>query len=213
MKKIFILSLIVTLTMNVYAQNERLQHLGLISELVYIKYSSEAIANTAFDSLKLNLVDTTLISLYYTTRIMVDQMVLQLEADMKVNNSIRYYKQLDKLLTKNILSDLDMDQGNGKIISYKIGLFQINQAYNNLLTYYKKKKFGSNEKEVTDKKKSGFDDKGLTNLISTSIIPTVTDMIPLWNAINTIITQHTEAKAKKVTAICTILDSLRLIAK
>ncbi len=185
MKKIIILTLIVTLTMNVYAQKEKLERLGFISELVYIKYSSEAILNSVDDSLHQNPIDTKLIPLYNITRIMVDQLVLQLEADMKVNNSTRYYKQLDKLLTKNNLYDLDIDQEKGKIKSYIIGLLQINKAHNNLLNNY----------------------QGKSRLLKEGL----TEAIDIWNVVNTIIKQHSEAKASKVAAICTILDSLRLL--
>jgi len=184
---------IISMSMTVHAQQDKLEKMGLVSELVYIKYMSEAIVCRNFDTFSHTIANNSLLSLYNITLITVDQMLLQLEADMYVNNSVQYYKKLDRLITKNILSSLDASQSNGKMKEYINGLLEINSAYQNLLSKYPLNKPTANE------------------LPNKSIFPaTTSDVVGIWTAVNTTIKQIEDAKATKVTAISKLLESLRL---
>jgi len=183
----------ISITMSLHAQQNKLEKMGLISELVYIKYSSEAIVCHYYDTVPHSTANNSLLFLYNTTRIMVDQMLLQLKADMNENNSVRFYKKLDKLLTENALSSLDASQSTGKMKAYINGILKISAIRDSLLSKY--------PLDMSDKNK--IPDKSI-------FASTTSDVAGIWTAINATIKQNEDSKATKVTAISTLLDSLRL---
>jgi len=183
----------IAISMNANAQQNKLEKMGLVSELVYIKYSCEAIVSCNYDTIHHKSANDSLLSLYNVTRITVDQIILQLKADMAVNNSVHYYKKLDKLLTENTISNLDASQSSGKMKAYINGLLNINSVYQNLSNKYPLNKPTANENG------------------NKSILPASTsDVVGIWTAVNATIKQIEDAKATKVTSISTLLESLRL---
>lgn len=167
----------------------KVEKIGLISELVYLKYSSEAIIfkHTANMNSELK-------SKYNSTRIAVDQILLQMEADIQTSNSLIYYKQLDKLLTENSISSLDDNAiVNLKVKGYVKGLVEANKIFNSLVSY--------------DQSLENSPTKGIE-----SIIPIITGSESIVSNALSIIKTYQEIKSAKAKAINTMLDNLRLLS-
>ncbi len=110
MKKLIMFSAFIALfLMKSSAQTSKLTNLGLVSQLVEMKYVSEAYlsgilsqeptgANYAANKKEA-------IKNYNLVRVQVDRIIYQLAADMKRKNSVCLYKKLEKYYKKHNLSD------------------------------------------------------------------------------------------------------------
>ena len=97
---------IAALSTNIFAANKELPNLGMISQLVEIKYSSEAyLSNVLEDKTKSEADKLTARKNYNSVRVQIDRIIYQLAADMRTKNSIKTYKRLNKYYKTHKLSE------------------------------------------------------------------------------------------------------------
>ena len=107
MKLITISLLLLFSVVNSAISQERLEKLGLISELVYLKNSTENTAirilkdSTIQESTKIKFIDS-----YNTLKTMSDQWILQLIADMSRKKSTKKFKRLNQILTERSIKNI-----------------------------------------------------------------------------------------------------------
>ena len=95
-----------------FAQNKPYQparptNLGLVAELAYIKGSSEGVLVHLFDGKRKDKISKqdslNIISSYNEVYLLVNPLILQLEADITLHPCMHGYKKLDKLLKKHAI--------------------------------------------------------------------------------------------------------------
>lgn len=97
---------IATISTNIFAASNELSNLGMISQLVEIKYSSEAyLSNVLEDKTKSEADKLAARKNYNSVRVQIDRIIYQLAADMRIKNSIKTYKRLNKYYKTHKLSE------------------------------------------------------------------------------------------------------------
>jgi hypothetical protein len=178
----------------------KLNKLGLVSELTYIKLTAE-------NHLTLFLEDTTivvsekqeLVSKYLTLKTIYDQILLELIADESRMNSIKYFKKIDNALYENDISDIDAMNYSKKIRSYMTNLKLANAKFQEFIAFIPRPKNKVDDLSITLQMK-GF-------LPAAASVEEITGVLSF---ISGVIKDVREAKGKKVDAINSILNDLRL---
>jgi hypothetical protein len=192
-----LLSLVMTLPM--MAQN-KVQKLGLVSELAYIKYSSEWVVAELLTYRNLLPKDSIkMVTYYYTVLSTVNQFICQLQADMASNNSVTTYKKIDNLLKKSPLNNACHSK-NKKIRRYIEALQVIQTASDSCRIFYE-----TTTKALQTTRSS--DEKRLTAALA--IMSTASGILSTNVGI---VKNIQEMKITKVTGISTILEKLKISA-
>lgn len=90
----------------IFAADNNLSNLGMVSQLVEIKYSSEAYLSSILgDTTRTKAERLTALNDYNSIRVQIDRIIYQLAADMRIKNSVKTYKYLNKYYKKHFLSD------------------------------------------------------------------------------------------------------------
>jgi hypothetical protein len=184
----------------VQAQDSKAENLGLVSELVFIKLTSENLA--------IRIVNDTLIkeedkikfaNLYNDVKVISDQVILQLMTDSRRKNSLRYFKKIDNLLVnKNINQIEESDLSKMKLKGYIKNLKKINSVYNKLMAFKTSDK--PNENPLLNMSLKGFFPATMSVEELTGVLSFVTATIK----------DIRESKEKKVEKITSILNEVRL---
>lgn len=202
MKKITAIILMSLLSNISIAQNQdsKAENLGLISELVFIKLTSENLAiriindNQITEKDKINFVN-----LYNSLKVITDQIILQLIVDCRQRNSINYFKKIDNILSIKIISDLDeLDLDKQKLKGYIKNLKKLNAAYKRLSVFKTSDK--PNEDPLQNLSLRGFS-------LDKASLPDLTGVLSFVTAT---IKDIKESKEKKVEKIATMLNEVRL---
>ena len=105
-KSLFFLCLLGTLTIRSYGAGSEPVNLGLVSQLVELKYFTEAyMSKIVTDTTKTRLQKDSALINYNDVRIQADRIIYQLTADMIENNSVKIYTGLNKYYTKHPFSE------------------------------------------------------------------------------------------------------------
>jgi hypothetical protein len=117
------------------AQSNKAENLGLISELTFIKQTSENLAISIInDTLIKEEEKIKVINHYNNLKVISDQVILQLMTDCRRKNNLRYFKKLDKLLVKKTINEIgNSDLNSDKLNGYVKNLTKINEVYNKLI--------------------------------------------------------------------------------
>lgn len=107
MRKLFLAIVYFTaFSSSIFAAVKDLPNLGMISQLVEIKYSSEAYLSHVLEDGSISDEEKlTALRNYNEVRIQIDRIIYQLSADMRTNNSIKTYKRLNKYYRSHKFSD------------------------------------------------------------------------------------------------------------
>jgi hypothetical protein len=184
MKKIFsILFLIAAVSTNIFAADKDLPNLGIVSQLVEIKYTSESYLSSILDDKTKSDADKlTARKNYYALKVKIDRIIYQLAADMRTKNSIKTYKRLNKYYKTHKLSDSKSVKN-----CYKPYALALENAYK---TY----------KENINPDVSGLEKAAME-------VEAVISILDLgW----TVIKDINEMRGQKVDGVIEILDNLRL---
>ena len=174
---------IVAMSLNSIAANYGLVNLGPVSQLVEIKYNSEAcFSKIATDpAVAKQRRDSALIN-YNEIRVLTDRIIYQLSADMRSKNSVKAYKKLSNYYKTHDLGEAEGE--NVFIESYVL-------AFKDLHIIYKKFVYP--------------DQPGVTKgLITPAIVLSIIDTG--W----TITKNIKDMRGKKVDGIIELLNNLRL---
>lgn len=196
---VFLFGLTITYS---YSQStlNKVKKLGIVSELVYIKYSSENYATRILnDSTIPENFKKQFVNIYQQTKTTSDQILIQLISDIKRKNSIRFFKKLDRLFLKKEYSEITIqDFRNKKMKSYIAALQSLYTTHNNLLDFQTSQ---MTSKELIDSLSlKGFFPSSASLEEITGVLSFVTSTVK----------EIRETKEKKVEKISTILESLRL---
>jgi len=198
-KIIIVLCLLANIT---FAQNtdNKAENLGIVSELVYLKLTSENLA--------IRIVNDTLISeqdkikfvnLYNDTKVITDQIIVQLISDCRRKNRLKYLRKLDKLFVSKTISQVEeSDFKNDKLKGYVKNLKKANIVYFKLIAF-----------KTTDKP----NENPLLNIGLKGFFPAAMSMEELTGVLSFItgtIKDIRESKEKKVEKLTNILNDLRL---
>lgn len=117
------------------AQNNKAENLGLISELTFIKQTSENLAISIInDTLIKEEEKIKVINHYNNLKVISDQVILQLMTDCRRKNNLKYFKKLDKLLLAKTIDQIsNTDLNCVKLNGYIKNLTKINEVYNKLI--------------------------------------------------------------------------------
>jgi len=118
------------LCVNSFAAGSSLINLGLISQLVEIKYNSEAcFSKITTDPASPKLRKDSALANYNEIRVRVDRIIYQISADMRWNNSVKTYKRLNKYYKIHALGEL----GTGVIEPYILAIQDLDFIYRKYL--------------------------------------------------------------------------------
>jgi hypothetical protein len=183
--KKFLLSFFLLLFCVLAFGQKKVENLGLVSELVYIKYCSEAVMIRYKDNVQIR-------GEYNNLRINLDQVLLQLKADIQSANCLKYYRKLDRILRKNSINSFDCNTiSNRRVRSYVKGLQVVNDDFDSL-----KKKQSSTYDDLLK--------------IDKGVISDITSAETILSSALSIIKSYEDIKKDKVNFVCSTLDSLRL---
>lgn len=179
---------------------DTVRKLGIISELVFMKYSSENYATRILnDSTISDNYKKQFVNLYQQTKITSDQVLIQLISDLKRKNSIRYFKKLDKLFTEKEFSEIStQDFIAQKLKRYTVALQILHTKHTNLLAFHPQ------EMKLKDLEES---------LSIEGFIPTTASLEELTGVLSFVtstVKEIRETKEKKVEKISTVIESMRL---
>jgi hypothetical protein len=172
--------------------DNKAENLGLISELVYIKLSSEDVAiRLSHDTITGQTEKNKYINYYNEIKIITDQIIIQLITDCRLNNSISYYKKIDQLLVRKTIDQSgENDVKNPKLKGYVKNLKRVSLINSQLNDYNPQKRPGL---------KFAFPS-----------ISSLGDIKAILDFITATIKDISENKAKRVEKLVDILNSLRL---
>jgi hypothetical protein len=184
MKKAFsILLFIATISTNIFAADKDLPNLGVISQLVEIKYTSEAYLSKIFnDKNKSEDEKLTARKNYNAVRVQIDRIIYQLAADMRTKNSIKAYRKLNRYYKSHKLSETESVKN-----CYKPYALALENAYK----IYKEKI----NPDVGGQEKAFIKDDAVISILELG-----------W----TVIKEINEMRGQKVDGVIEILDNLRL---
>ncbi len=182
-KLLFFFCFTAALSANTYALSEDLVNLGLVSQLVEMKYFSEAwSARIVTDTSRTKQQKDSALVNYNEVRIRIDRIIYQMIADMRERNSIKTYKNLNNYYTTHRFSESEDVKENIK--SYVLAFKELHSTY----------------KKNINPDKSKFITELITPAVVLSIVGTG------W----TILKGVNERQGKKVDGIAEMLDNLRL---
>jgi hypothetical protein len=199
MKKITLLTSLLLSTLFLTGEENvappKVEKLGLISELVYLKMNTEHFAiRITNDSIIADTTKMSFVKQYNTAKTLLDQILLQLIADCRGKNSLKYYKKLDKQFSKKKFADINPDDfKKRKLKSYLVNL-KIVSAYFTRLNSFKI------EDEVELISMEGFLPAAITAAEITGAMSFITSTIK----------DARESRQKKVEKITEMLNELRL---
>lgn len=170
------------------------EYMGLVSELVYIKQSSENLAqNILNDPNSSPMLKSEVTEQYNNVKTVSDQFILQLIADSKRKNSLCYFHTLDKKLVCQNMRQLKKEYYDertyycsAKIEAYVYNLIKLNKLHHKLLNHEGDMSYYSGET------------KGMPALDN------------VMNLFSTTIKDVRESRAEKVEKLSVMLDGLRL---
>ncbi len=182
-KLIFLFCFTTALSAKTYAANEDLVNLGLVSQLVELKYVSEASsAKIITDTARTKQQKDSALANYNEVRIRIDRIIYQMIADMRERNSVKIYMRLNKYYSTHSLSETEGSKENIK--SYVLAFRELYSTY--------KRNINRDESKL------------LKELITPAIVLSIVDTG--W----TILKGVKERQGKKVDGISEMLDNLRL---
>lgn len=110
------------------AANNGLVNLGLVSQLVEIKYNSEAFLSKIIgDAANPKLRKDSAVANYNEIRVRIDRIIYQLCADMRGSNSVKTYKRLSKYYKGHTLGEAEVT--NGSIEPYVLAFKDLYLTY------------------------------------------------------------------------------------
>ena len=129
MKKfLFIFILIGGSAFKCHATDKDPVNLGLVSQLVEIKYITEAyLSKIVADSDKSSAQKDSALIRYNDVRIQVDRIIFQLTADMVANNSVKIYRRLNGYYAKHRLSETE--GAGGAVLMYAMAFRDLHGSY------------------------------------------------------------------------------------
>lgn len=105
---VFVFLAVLACVPDTFSQTVRLNNLGLISDLVYMKANAENLFSLIMNDSCINSTDKDkLLPRYINVKTQVDQFVFQLNADLRTNGNLRLYKRLNKDIIEKKTSDKD----------------------------------------------------------------------------------------------------------
>ena len=174
----------------------KLENLGLVSELIYIKLSAENHAAFFLNNKLAKPDKDELVNKYARVKTAYDQVILQLIADSRAMNSIKYFKQIDEAIYTADISSLDPKYFKNKTGSYLVNLKLANASFQKLIDFSPAILPSA---EPAPKQQ----EKGILPLSSD-------ELLGIGSFINDALKDIREAKVKKVDGIIAILNELRL---
>jgi hypothetical protein len=181
------------------SQPTKATNLGIVSELTFYKLSAENLAISILNDTTVSKVSKfAFLQEYNELKIVSDQILLQLIADLKRRNRIKYYKKLDDLYTQSSIAKPKIEDVKiEKVKSYVYNLMKVDTTF----------------KSVLDRGKSIMADIKESNpnkaFITTPSLAELTGALGFFTAT---IKDIRESREKKVEKICVILNDLRLKA-
>ena len=184
-KSLFFLCLLGTLTYRSFGAGSEPVNLGLVSQLVELKYVTEGyLFIISGDTAKTRMQKDSALINYNDVRIQADRIIYQLTAEMLENNSVKIYARLNKYYAKHRFSETG--GADGTIMPYVL-------AFKDLCNSYKTNILPGKERIKAD-------------LISAATMLSVVNTS--WTILKGVREQH----GKKVDGIIEILNNLRLNA-
>jgi len=183
-----------------YGQSKKADNLGLVSEIAFIKMTSENLAIRVLNDTSVSEVDKVILANYYTdVKIITDQVLLQLIADSRSKNNVKYYKKLDKLIVKKTVNEIsESDLKRPKLQGYIKALKKLESSFSQIQNY-----------KITETP----DIDPLSELNLKGFFPTSASVEELTGALTLVtstIKDIREGKEKKVEKITSVLNELRL---
>ena len=184
----------------VQAQDSKAENLGLVSELVFIKLTSENLAIRIVNDTLIKEEDKIkFVNLYNDVKIISDQVILQLMTDSRRKNSLGYFKKIDNLLVEKTITQIEeSDLSKMKLKGYIKNLKKINLVYSKLMAF-----------KTSDKP----NESPLLNISLKGFFPatmTVEELTGVLSFVTATIKDIRESKEKKVEKITIILNEVRL---
>lgn len=184
----------------VQAQDSKAENLGLVSELVFIKLTSENLAIRIVNDTLIKEEDKIkFVNLYNDVKIISDQVILQLMTDSRRKNNLGYFKKIDNLLAEKTITQIEeSDLSKMKLKGYIKNLKKINLVYSKLMAF-----------KTSDKP----NESPLLNISLKGFFPatmTVEELTGVLSFVTATIKDIRESKEKKVEKITIILNEVRL---
>ena len=184
-KRLVLFCLVGALCLKSNAAAPDLVNLGLVSQLVEIKYVSEAwLSRVVADTAKTKCPKDSALVFYNDVRIQLDRIIYQMTADMVERNSVKIYRQLNRYYTKHPLSETN--GAGGAVLPYVLALSDLHNSF----------------KTTINPDRGAFRTEFLSAATMLSIVNTG------WTVLKGI----KEQRGKKVDGIVEILNNLRLNA-
>lgn len=203
MKKSFALVLfLIVIGCYLHAQSiasKKLENLGLISELVYLKLTAENFATAVLNDTTISdSVKSDFIGIYNEFRMLDDQLILQLISHTNRKNNIRIFRLLDRALFNERLAEISVsDHKNKYCRAYLRSLKVVSEAHSELL------KFDTSDEQVI----ANTDGLNLMSFMpSTASLEELTGVL---NFVSGTIKEIRAGREKKVDRITELLDALR----
>ena len=162
-----------------------LVNLGLVSQLVEIKYVSEAwLSRVVADTAKTKYPKDSALVNYNDVRIQLDRIIYQMTADMVECNSVKIYRRLNRYYEKHTLSETE--SAGGAVLPYVLAFNDLQNSFKTTIN----------------------PDRGALRV---DIISAAT-MLSIVNTGWTVLKGIKEQRGKKVDGVVDILNNLRLNA-
>ncbi|MFW9973272.1 MAG: hypothetical protein ACFFDF_24015 [Candidatus Odinarchaeota archaeon] len=176
------------------------ENLGLMSELIYIKITSENYAIRIINDTLIKQVDKIkFVNLYNDTKAITDQIIVQLIADSRRKNSLRFVRKLDNLLVKKNINQIsEIDFHNKKLKGYVKNIKKSAITYSQLMDF----------KITDDSTKNPLNILGIKGFFPSAI--SGEELTGMLSFVTATIKDVKESKEKKVEKLTEILDNLRL---
>jgi hypothetical protein len=202
MKNVIAFVLVLFFAKTTFAQNQnyKAENLGLISELIFIKLASENLSVRVLTDNQIKETDKIrFVNLYNDTKIITDQVILQLIANCRQTNSLKYFKELDNLLLTKDINQIDETQlSNLKLKKYVKNLKNINIVSTKLINFKTSDKLTENVSQ----------NASISGFIKTNI--TIPELTGVLSFVTATIKDIRENKEKKVEKIMSMLNDVRL---
>lgn len=132
MKKFLLTLFVAVIWIGSFSQSNQLENLGLVSQLVEIKYTSEAyLASVLGDKNSTAEQKKEATKKYNAVRLQTDRIILQMAADMRTKNSPKLFRKLNRYYKSHKLSE---NSGAGNRISpYADALADLYASYLSLI--------------------------------------------------------------------------------
>jgi hypothetical protein len=203
MKKLISVLILCFLSLTIIGQStdNKAEKMGLFSELVFIKSSSENFALRIVNDSLINRNDSIrFVILYNDTKTITDQVIIQLIASSKRKNNLRFVRRLDNLLFKNTIYQIQESGLKGyKLKCFIVNLKKAELIHSKLMNFTPSAK--PTEKPNKNSNKLTFFPSSITGEEFTGMLSFMTSAIK----------DIYERKEKKVEKISEMLNDLRLV--